>query len=115
MAPTDSLLVNASRPAAVEENIVGNATARTWLSSQWHLKDILKALHPRAWIIRKENKMTSLKDLGAIAPARTSVFHPEHPLHHLVLDLAEQVDQAFEQWLVKVAPGSIIEEQSVSE
>ncbi len=59
--------------------------------------------------------MTSLRDLSAADPARTAVFHPEHPLHHLVLDLAEQVDQAFEQWLVKVAPGSIIEEQSVSE
>jgi hypothetical protein len=55
------------------------------------------------------------KDLGAITPARTSVFHPEHPLHHLVLDLGEQVDQAFEQWLVKVAASSTIEDQSVSE
>jgi hypothetical protein len=57
--------------------------------------------------------MISLKDLSGVAPARTSVFHPEHPLHHLVLDLAEQVNQAFEQWLVKVAPSSTIEEQSV--
>lgn len=59
--------------------------------------------------------MTSLMDLSAVAPARTSVFHPEHPLHHLVLDLAEQVDQAFEQWLVKVAPSSTIEDRCVSE
>jgi hypothetical protein len=50
--------------------------------------------------------MTSLKDLSEVAPARISIFHPEHPLHHLVLDLAEQVEQAFEQWLVKVAPSS---------
>jgi hypothetical protein len=74
-----------------------------------------KALHRWAWITRKDNKMTSLKDLSGVAPARTSVFHPEHPLHHLVLDLTEQVDQAFEQWLVKVAPSSTIEEQGVSE
>ncbi|WP_150117876.1 hypothetical protein [Microvirga vignae] len=59
--------------------------------------------------------MTSLMDLSAAAPARTSVFHPEHPLHHLVLDLAEQVDQAFEQWLAKVAPSSSVEDYSVSE
>jgi hypothetical protein len=53
-------------------------------------------------------------DLSAAAPARTSVFHPEHPLHHLVLDLAEQVDQAFEQWLAKAAPSSTIEDHCVS-
>ncbi len=54
--------------------------------------------------------MTSIIDLSADAPAATSVFHPEHPLHHLVLDLAEQVDQAFEQWLAKVAPGNTAED-----
>jgi hypothetical protein len=61
-------------------------------------------------IERKEKKMTSIIDLSADAPAATSVFHPEHPLHHLVLDLAEQVDQAFEQWLAKVAPGNTAED-----
>jgi hypothetical protein len=54
--------------------------------------------------------MTSLIDLNAAAPVRTSVFHPEHPLHHLVLDLAEQVDRAFKRWMAKVAPGSTVED-----
>ncbi len=50
--------------------------------------------------------MTSFFELGVAAPVPTSVFHPEHPLHHLVLDLEEQVDQTFEQWVAKVVPSS---------
>jgi hypothetical protein len=61
-------------------------------------------------IERKEKNMTLIVDLSGDAPAATSVFHPEHPLHHLVLDLAEQVDQAFEQWLAKIAPGNTVED-----
>ena len=53
--------------------------------------------------------MTTITELGAAATARTSIFHPQHPLHHLVLDLAEQIDQTFEQWLAEDAPASSFE------
>ncbi|ANY83773.1 hypothetical protein BB934_36705 (plasmid) [Microvirga ossetica] len=48
--------------------------------------------------------MTTITELGAAAAACTSIFHPQHPLHHLVLDLAEQIDQTLEQWLAADAP-----------
>jgi hypothetical protein len=108
-------MVNASLPAAVEENAAGNARARAWLPGQGHLENTQEKPDHQGSNCTEENKMTSLMDLSAVAPARTSVFHPEHPLHHLVLALAEQVDQAFEQWLVEVVPSSTTEELSVSE
>lgn len=54
--------------------------------------------------------MTIVTELGAAAPACTSILHLEHPLHHLVLDLAEQIDQTFEQWMAKVAPENSVED-----
>jgi hypothetical protein len=50
--------------------------------------------------------MSTVTELGVTVPARASILHPEHPLHHLVLDLVEQVDQTFEQWMAKVAPSA---------
>ena len=50
-----------------------------------------------------------MTELGAAAPACTSILHLEHPLHHLVLDLAEQIGQTFEHWMAKAAPRSSFE------
>jgi hypothetical protein len=54
--------------------------------------------------------MTKLAELRAATPARTSIFHPGHPLHHLVLDLVEQVDRTLDQWMAMVTPKSIVED-----
>lgn len=59
--------------------------------------------------------MISLIKLSGVAPGRSSVCNPEHPLHQLVLDLAEQVDQVFQQWLEKSAPDSAIGNPSASD
>lgn len=59
-------------------------------------------------------QVISFVDLGAASPVLTFVFHPEHPLHHLVLDLEEQVDQAFEYWLAKAVPNSSITDNTVA-
>ncbi len=59
--------------------------------------------------------MTAIMDFSAAASARTSIFHPEHPLHHVALDLVEQFDQALEQWLATVVPNRAGGEQIVPE
>ena len=54
-------------------------------------------------------KVTTITELSAAASACTSIFHPQHPLHHLVLDLPEQFDHDLERWLATVAPASSFE------
>jgi hypothetical protein len=55
--------------------------------------------------------MTKFTELSAAAPVRTSIFHPEHPLHHLVLDLVEQVDETFVQWMAPAVARSTVEDR----
>jgi len=54
--------------------------------------------------------MITVTELGVASPARNSILHPEHPLHHLILDFVEQVGQTFEQWVSKAAPKQAAED-----